>query len=1135
MCLRSLGVLTVKQLLIASLIGLSVACGGTEGGTIGPTAAADRCEPNPCQNGGTCSDNGQEFSCDCRPGYSGGTCQINIDDCTPNPCQNNGVCSDAVNSFSCSCAPGFNGTTCGSNRNECKDDPCQHGGTCNDAADSYTCSCEAGYRGKSCELDTDDCALNPCRNGAGCRDQLNGFSCDCTAGNSGNLCDNIYRDCSGAPCSNGASCSDTPGGYRCNCAPGYSGVDCQIDVDDCAPNPCQNGSTCHDRPNGYFCECAPGYSGAQCATDFNECGNNPCKNGALCIDQIDGYKCSCASGYRGPTCESDVKDCSPDPCKNGGECKDAVNGFSCQCLLGYHGTICDNSASDCSSDPCQNGGACSDTDEGFVCSCAPGFYGYTCQHDIDDCSPNPCQNGGACTDQVNGFGCSCARGWSGTTCATNIDDCLGEPCQNGGTCVDEVDGFGCACPPGYAGELCQDCAAAFQDRDGDGRCLGDCSDGGERSCSGHGGCDDSTGSPICSCEVGYSGARCESCARGYQDKDADHTCSATCDGASLGDCSGRGTCSDASGGAACQCNPGYAGSVCQDCAPDHQDNDGDGICEPDCAGAGLTGCSGHGLCSDLPGQAACSCGTGYTGERCAECASGYQDLDQDGVCNPSCSAAALSCGPRGTCADSGGSAVCVCDTAYSGPTCSECAGSYQDNDHNGSCLPSCASALLSCSAGAACSDTNGNAGCVCLPGYTGNGILCTVTLVARWTMDAGMGSTLHDSSGNDNGATAYVAGWATGQFGHGFSGRAMTDNPLPALSGTTISAWVKKTDFGNGTPRFLSMQDDVLELGEFEHSGRLGVNIAGLGWQDTGQGIPSGWNHVAVSTTTGITRLYWNGGLLRSYESAPINLSQKKLGLNRHWNGDGQDWNGVIDEVRVYGGALSDGAIQELASAIPPAGLAAHYDAQDLNSVSKDPSGVVMGWGDLSGNARNLTVSGSAPTYDPVLINDRPGLNFGGKRRLSTSPFPISTEITLFAVIQQRTPDLRGAIAHHGNHDLDWSLEQSGSEAPGELHFQSNSDDAAVELTLNSGVNYVLWGRISGNHREFSASSPSGTVSTSGEGVSIESGSKVMYVGSSDTDDGSNAYIGELIYYNRAVTPAESEQVLDYLRARWGI
>ncbi|XP_066289172.1 IgGFc-binding protein-like [Branchiostoma lanceolatum] len=72
----------------------------------------DRCDPNPCENGGACTDGADSYTCECAAGFEGSQCEINIDDCTPDPCKNGGACTDGDNSFLCECAAGFHGPTC---------------------------------------------------------------------------------------------------------------------------------------------------------------------------------------------------------------------------------------------------------------------------------------------------------------------------------------------------------------------------------------------------------------------------------------------------------------------------------------------------------------------------------------------------------------------------------------------------------------------------------------------------------------------------------------------------------------------------------------------------------------------------------------------------------------------------------------------------------------------------------------------------------------------------------------------------------------------------------------------------------------------------------------------------------------
>ncbi len=181
-------------------------------------------------------------------------------------------------------------------------------------------------------------------------------------------------------------------------------------------------------------------------------------------------------------------------------------------------------------------------------------------------------------------------------------------------------------------------------------------------------------------------------------------CILTCDQAQLW-CANYGQCQDTPSGPVCACLPGFEGPTCAKCVAGLQDNDKDGSCTPTCATANPT--CGAGSCDDNSGTVKCVCQPGYVGAACDTCDTGFQDNDQNGLCAPTCATAGLNCTGGGICSDASGTATCGCQVGT------------QDNDQNGSCQPDCANAGLSCGPGGTCSDSSGSAICVCSTGYVG--------------------------------------------------------------------------------------------------------------------------------------------------------------------------------------------------------------------------------------------------------------------------------------------------------------------------------------------------------------------------------------------------------------------------------
>jgi hypothetical protein len=215
-------------------------------------------------------------------------------------------------------------------------------------------------------------------------------------------------------------------------------------------------------------------------------------------------------------------------------------------------------------------------------------------------------------------------------------------------------------------------------------------------------------------------------------------------------------------------------------------------------------------------------------------------------------------------------------------------------------------------------------------------------------------------------------------------------------------------------------------------------------------------------------------------------------------------------------------------------GLVAHYTAREPSGLTLAGSSVNV-WSDLSGSGHPLAPSATSPTWLATGINGRAALDFATGRGLVSGPFPLTTDVTVLVVATWgSSPDTWGSLAHHGSRDNDWSLEQVPT-ASDTVHFQSQNDNTGVELVCKVGEPTLFVGIVEGNTRTLRLVDSAGDRQVSGAGVSIAAGNKALWVGRSDVGESANALIGEVVYFNRALTPAETNQLVSDLKATWGI
>jgi hypothetical protein len=196
--------------------------------------------------------------------------------------------------------------------------------------------------------------------------------------------------------------------------------------------------------------------------------------------------------------------------------------------------------------------------------------------------------------------------------------------------------------------------------------------------------------------------------------------------------------------------------------------------------------------------------------------------------------------------------------------------------------------------------------------------------VGAWGFNEGSGTTLADASGN--GHTGAIAGafWtASGRFGSAltFDGTddVVTINDAPGLdltNGMTLEAWVYPTTLSGW--RTVLMKEtsggQAWTLYAHDNAPRPAANInTGGGDISAGgaQALPlNTWTHVAATYDGATLRLFVNGTQVSSTAASGILLSTTgalRFGGNTVW---GEYFAGRLDEIRIYGRALSAAEIQ---------------------------------------------------------------------------------------------------------------------------------------------------------------------------------------------------------------------------------
>jgi len=191
------------------------------------------------------------------------------------------------------------------------------------------------------------------------------------------------------------------------------------------------------------------------------------------------------------------------------------------------------------------------------------------------------------------------------------------------------------------------------------------------------------------------------------------------------------------------------------------------------------------------------------------------------------------------------------------------------------------------------------------------------TLVGHWKFDEGSGTVTNDASGNgNNGTLVNGAAWAVGKQGNALSFDGINsyvripDSPILRIPGPfTIMLWLKPSSLDQGFRSFVNKYNNYLfqTANQSPNTGRLRVTFSGHALESPDYTLTLGeWQHIAAVWDGIYLKLYKNGTQVAdSWEGPATPTAQASYLYIGCENGSSQYFNGLIDEVKIYNGALT--------------------------------------------------------------------------------------------------------------------------------------------------------------------------------------------------------------------------------------
>jgi len=213
------------------------------------------------------------------------------------------------------------------------------------------------------------------------------------------------------------------------------------------------------------------------------------------------------------------------------------------------------------------------------------------------------------------------------------------------------------------------------------------------------------------------------------------------------------------------------------------------------------------------------------------------------------------------------------------------------------------------------------------------GAAASQTLVGHWPLDDAAGTQVRDLS--SSGMHGMIVGnpiWAQGQLGGGLEFRGFGGdvsipwNAAQDVATLTIACWIKLNNYGDWDgilTKGRTVSPYALQggfpLGRFKFTLNWGspTGSAGYGSFISSSDLPlNTWTHIAASFDGSDVKLYVDGFVDAIYPAGAIVLgtTQEGVTFGADYPGGLEHLDGVVDDVRLYDGALSDLAVAALAA-----------------------------------------------------------------------------------------------------------------------------------------------------------------------------------------------------------------------------